>query len=595
MTVTTPPGRVGTQAAWRRRFRAAHISLPGWGRDRPDRCLYASNASGKWELYTWDLPGDRHRQVTDRPEGTRRGALDPLGKWIWWFDDRRGDELGRWVREPFGGGERRLAAPELRPAYSAGLALAQGFAVVGSSDDDGVAIHRVEEGAPALELYRHHEDAGVAGLSRDETHICLSHSEHGDSRHPALRVIDPAGKPVAPDLWDGPGHGLWASEWSPIPGDQRLVVVHERRDLPRPMIWRLDTQETTELSIDLPGEVDATWYPDARALLLAHDYRGRSELYRLDLDSEALTPVPVEPGNVVYARVRPDGEVWYAWTRSSAPAEIRAGDRVLLRAPGEPAPGGVAYSDHDVHGIHVFLAEPVAVRPHPAVFLVHGGPEAHDRDAFSPLVQAWVDHGFAVVLANYRGSTGYGKAWRDALQGNVGFSELEDVAKVQDWMLRGGIIDPRRCILAGASWGGYVTLLGIGMQPERWSLGIAAVPVADYVAAFQDEMEPLKALDRALCGGTPDEIPEFYRARSPITYADQVRVPVMILAGQNDPRCPIRQIENYLARLRDLNKPHEVYRYDAGHGSLVIEETLRQVEAQIAFAARHLGTQAPLP
>jgi dipeptidyl aminopeptidase/acylaminoacyl peptidase len=75
---------------------------------------------------------------------------------------------------------------------------------------------------------------------------------------------------------------------------------------------------------------------------------------------------------------------------------------------------------------------------------------------------------------------------------------------------------------------------------------------------------------------------------------DRVRVPVLIIAGENDPRCPIRQIDNYLARLRDLNAPHQVYRYDAGHGSLVIEEMLRQVELEIAFAAKHLGTRPPL-
>ena len=85
-----------------------------------------------------------------------------------------------------------------------------------------------------------------------------------------------------------------------------------------------------------------------------------------------------------------------------------------------------------------------------------------------------------------------------------------------------------------------------------------------------------------------------YRRTSPMTYVDQVRVPVLILAGANDPRCPIRQIENYLARLEELGRPHEVYRYDAGHGSLVIEESIRQVEAQLAFASRNLGTPPPL-
>src|SRR5207302_11225088 len=175
-----------------------------------------------------------------------------------------------------------------------------------------------------------------------------------------------------------------------------------------------------------------------------------------------------------------------------------------------------------------------------------------------------------------------------------GLTELEDVAKVYDRVVAEGIADPARMVLCGASWGGYLTLLGLGTQPQRWALGIAEVPVADYVAAFEDEMEPLRAFDRALFGGTPQEIPKRYAERSPVTYAERVRAPVMILAGLNDPRCPIRQIENYLGRLRELGHPHEFYEFDAGHSSLVVDEQIRQLEAQIDFVHRHLGTTAPL-
>jgi dipeptidyl aminopeptidase/acylaminoacyl peptidase len=226
--------------------------------------------------------------------------------------------------------------------------------------------------------------------------------------------------------------------------------------------------------------------------------------------------------------------------------------------------------------------------------MIHGGPESHDRDSFAPPVQAWVDHGVAVVLVNYRGSTGYGRAWRDALTGKPGLTELEDIKAVWERVVADGLADRDRVVLSGASWGGYLTLLGLGTQPDLWALGVAGVPVADYVAAYEDEMEPLKAYDRALFGATPDEDPELYRVRSPITYVEQVRVPLMILAGENDPRCPIRQINNYIDRLKDLGKPHEVLTYEAGHGSMRTDERIRQQEAQLDFVSRHLGTRAPL-
>ncbi len=580
-------------AAWRHRFLAPTITLPGWARDNPDRLLYTTNASGKYELYAWDRIADSHRQVTDRPTGTTMGRLDRSGEWVWWFDDSAGNELGRWMREPFVGGKAALATGDLPPAYSAGLALGRGFAVVGSSlPGQGVRIELLRDGEAQRLLYADRRAANISGLSDDDSLLCISHSEFGDAMHRSLRVIDLEGRTIG-ELSDGPQRDLQSAGFSRISGDQRLIVVHQRRDLPRPLIWDPTTGETTDVEVDLPGEVVAVWYPDGKSLLVGHSHRGRSEIHRYDIDARTLTRVETEPGSIMGAAVRPDGELWYSWSSSATPMEIRANDRVLLRPPGEPAPGGVAYTDLEVDGVHAFVAEPAGPRPHPTIFQVHGGPSAHDTDRYSPRVQALVDHGFAVVLVNYRGSTGYGREWRDALIGRPGLTELEDVAAVYDWLVAQRISDPAKMVLAGGSWGGYLTLLGLGVQPERWALGLSTVPIADWLSQYDDVMEPLKALDRALFGGSPDEIPEVYRRSSPATYVESVRAPVLISAGENDPRCPIRQIESYVSRLEDLEKPHQVYRYQAGHGSLLTDETLRQVEMSLDFAARHLGTAPP--
>jgi hypothetical protein len=101
---------------WKARFRAARMTLPDWAVDSPHRCLYASNASGTVELYTWDRGTDATRQVTDRPDGTRIGAIDPDGAWVWWFDDEGGNEFGVWRREPFEGGTVETAVPGLEPS-----------------------------------------------------------------------------------------------------------------------------------------------------------------------------------------------------------------------------------------------------------------------------------------------------------------------------------------------------------------------------------------------------------------------------------------------------------------------------------------------
>ena len=588
-------------APWRRRFNAPRTTLPEWAIDAPDRLVYSSNRGGKWELFAWDRATDEHRQLTDRREGTLNGAIEPSGAHAWWFDDTDGDELGRWLVQPFSGGEAAPAAASLGRAYDAGLSLGRTLAVIGRSTEETSSIYVLRAKSEPWLIYRHREQAWLGGMSSSEDILVIHHSEHGDSRHPELRALDAGGKQIA-ELSDGPGLGLESRGFSEVENDERVLVLHERDDLKRPLMWWPTSGKTRTFEIDLPGDLDASWYPDGTAVLLIHEHAGRSQLYRLELDPERLVQLPTQPGTIAAAAARPDGQVWYHWSDSATAPEIRyidpdrRGGGVLLRpATEEEAPSGVRYTDFWVGQVHAFVAEPVAgPRPRPTIFFIHGGPEAHDRDTYSPPVQAWLDHGLAVVQINYRGSTGYGRAWRDALTGNPGLTELEDIAAIWDRVVDDGIADPERVILYGNSWGGYLTLLGLGVQSNRWALGIAGVPVADYIAAYEDEMDPLKAYDRALFGATPQEDPQRYIDRSPITFIDNVSARVMILAGENDPRCPIRQIDKYIARLEELNRPHEVLRFDAGHGSLRNAERIRQQEQMLDFVARHLGTTPPL-
>jgi len=578
---------------WQARFRATRTTLPQWARSAPDRCLYASNASGTFEIYAWDRTAGAHRQVTDRRNGTYTGALEPGGEAVWWFADTDGDEFGGWQRQPFPGGPDQPAAPSLEPAYPSGLAIGPTVSAVGRSTDDGVRICLLAPGQPAREVYAANQDAHVVALSRDEALLCISHSEHGDALKPALRVLRLADGSTLADLWDGPGKGLEGVDFSPVEGDPRVLAVHERSGPRRPLLWNPATGEERAFDPDLPGEVEADWYADASALLLRHDHRGRSELYRQPLDGGPLERLDTPAGTVMGATARPGGEVEFLWSSAAEPSQVRAvGGSAALLPPAVAAPPSVPVEDVDADGpggpVHGLLARPAGVAPYPAVFLIHGGPMWHDSDAFMADRAAWVDCGYAVVHVNYRGSTGYGAPWQDAIIGRPGLTELEDIAAVRDKLVADGVVDPSRLVLAGASWGGYLTLLGLGTQPDAWAAGIASVPVADYVAAYEDEMQALRDTDRSIFGGSPAEVPEVYERCSPITYVDAVRAPVLVLAGANDPRCPIRQIENYLDRLGELGKKHEVYRYDAGHGSLVVEERIRQMTAEIDFVRRHL-------
>jgi len=524
------------------------------------------------------------------------GAVTPDGDGVVWFRDVTGDEVGHWVVEPFAGGEAVPLLEGVDDAWSAGLALGDDVAAVGTATDEGYSVHVSEAGGPARLLHHHAEVVEVAGLSRDGSLLALQHAEHGDSMHMAVRVVNPRTGGVVGEQWDGEGLGLSVAGFSRVPGDQRLALVHEREGTERPAVWDLATGERHDLGVDLPGDVAvADWWPDGSALLLLQDHEGRHRLYRFELSTGALLPLAHPEGTLSGAGVRPDGEVWMRITNGATPATVMAADGTeVVAAAGDKAPGGRAYrswwfttgAGQRVHG---FVAEPTGPRPHPTLMLVHGGPTWAYSDAFMPEVQAWVDHGVAVAMVNYRGSTGYGTEFRDALIGDPGFPEVADVVAGLEALVAEGVADPARVAVDGGSWGGYVTLLAIGLHPDTWVAAVAAVPVADYVTAFADEAPGLQSFDRTLFGGDPDSVPDLYVERSPLTYVDAVRAPVLVIAGDNDSRCPIQQVLNYVDALRAREGEIELYRFDAGHGSMVVDEQVRQMEAELAFVLPRLG------
>jgi dipeptidyl aminopeptidase/acylaminoacyl peptidase len=597
----------GSTATWEQRFRAPLTFLPEWSPAAPDRIVYSSNESAVWQLHAWDVETDFRRQVTDHPVGLLDGTPTLDGEGILWFQDETGDESGQWLVQPFAGGETRPFLDGVPHGWSEGLAQAPGIVAAGISNRDGFLVFVSVDGGPAQEVYRSSESVRIGsvgeggfvrgGLSADGSLLCLEHAEHGDLIHPALRVIDPrTGATVGEQLDEG--MSLVAKCWSPIAGDQRLAIEHEREGDERPAIWDLATGERRDLEVDLEGGVFVQdWWPDGRALLLQHRFEGRDRLYRYSLRTGELQPVFLEPGFIWKARVRPDGHVWLLHEQGHRQRLALDDTKAVLISPESGlGPAGRPYESwhfenlhgQQVHGFHVTPDD--SGGPFPVIMFVHGGPTWLDLDRWQPEVQAYVDAGFAVGMVNYRGSIGYGREWRDTLIGNIGGPELEDVnAGLADLVAR-GIADPERAVIAGYSWGGYVTLLELGKHPDLWTCGMAGVPVGDYEDGYEELSPLLQAYDRALLGGhEPKDLPDLMRERNAINFADDVRAPVLFVIGRNDSRCPYRQAMRYVERLAAREHPHQVYVFEAGHGSFDVDERVRQVSMILDFLARHVS------
>ncbi|MFF5638152.1 prolyl oligopeptidase family serine peptidase [Streptomyces sp. NPDC012825] len=555
--------------------------------------MFVSDRSGNAQVYCWDRTVGTLRQVTDRPAGVQRCAIEASGETVWWFADTNGDELGQWMRQPFAGGSDEPAVRGLTSYWPAGLALGLGgHNLLGHSSEQGTDVSLVLPDGTLRRLYRHEEPAHAVDLSRDLALAVIAHSERGDLWQPGVRVLTTDGLAVA-EL-EGEAIGF-----SPMLGDNRLLLLQPCEDRWEPVIYEPHTGERTSLDLELPGEISIEWSQDAASLLVVHDHHARSEAFRYDLAARELSPLQIPQGTIENARTRPGGDVWFQWSNSANPSVFQALDSdpqfPLTSRPPQTALATDIWVDGPGGSVHALLSLPrTGVQPHPAVFLLHGGPDEHDQDAFDPEVAAWTDEGFAVVRINYRGSTGYGRAWTEALRHRVGHTELEDITAVRQWAIGQGIVDPARLILAGWSWGGYLTLLGLGTRPDDWTLGLAGAPVADCAAAHRQAMDDIKALDRSLFGGTPDEVPDLYRDSSPITYVDAVRAPVFICAGINDARCPIDQARVYADRLRDRGLTVEFHTIDGGHSMTAVEERVAVFRRQLEFSRKHIDDRRGL-
>jgi dienelactone hydrolase len=587
--------------AWQRRFTAAQIRFPCWSDGAADHLAFVSNESGSWQAWVTDLAGEERRQISNEPVGVESVLVTPDGRVVWWRDDT-GDERGRWVAAPFHTGEPEPLVPGVPSGWSAGISFAGDTVVLGIvTDDDYLAIATETGSGPRIirtsrnPLGVGREDpAGTGGISADGGLICLRHTDHGDILHHGLLVLDATDAVVVAQL-DDPGSNLDPVAWNPRPGDDRLLFTSELGAFERPAIWTPRDGEHRELPVDLPGAaIPVGWWPDGSALLVRHEFEGTFELHRVDPRNGETTLVADPHGEITDAAVRPDGQVWFQTSDSVHPPRVMNADGEELLVPdGERPPQGRPYRSFWFENpvgqqVQAFVATPQGDGPHPTVMSVHGGPEWHERDAFDAETQAFVDAGYAVALVNYRGSTGYGIAFRRALIGDPWFPETADVIAGLDALVAAGIADPERVAFSGWSWGGCLACLNVGLHPDRWKAVFAGIPAGDMIAAHYASMPEIQAYDVAQYGGTPDEVPELYRERNPMTYVDRAVAPVLVIAGEEDPRCPIEGITPWVDALRSRGVPVDVHVYPQGHHANAVDQQVHHMQLILDFFGKHV-------
>jgi len=262
-------------------------------------------------------------------------------------------------------------------------------------------------------------------------------------------------------------------------------------------------------------------------------------------------------------------------------------------SPMEP----ISFQARDGMTLHGYLTLPSGVEPRnlPTVLLVHGGPWARDSWGLQPMVQWLANRGYAVLQVNFRGSTGYGKTYLNAGNREWANKMHDDLLDAKAWMTGKGVANPEKVAIVGGSYGGYATLVGLTFTPDAFCCGIDIVGPSNLITLLQTlppYWKPLQVIMNIRVGNLETE-EEFLKSRSPLFKVDQIKKPLLIGQGANDPRVKQSESDQIVRAMRQKQIPVEYLLFpDEGHGFARPENRLKFYAAAEAFLAKYLGGRA---
>jgi dipeptidyl aminopeptidase/acylaminoacyl peptidase len=288
---------------------------------------------------------------------------------------------------------------------------------------------------------------------------------------------------------------------------------------------------------------------------------------------------------------------WYLFDRTTKQSTLLFSDRPPLEKYRMAKMKPISFQARDGMTLYGYLTLPAGVEPKnlPMVLDVHGGPWG--RNTWGPNSEAqWMaNRGYAVLQINFRGSTGYGKAYLNAGDREWAGKMHTDLLDGKEWAIKQGYVDPKRVAIFGGSYGGYATLVGLAFTPDEFTCGVDIVGPSNLVTLIRS-IPPYWTTIRAIFDkrvGNVDTEEEFLKSRSPLFKADQIRVPLLIAHGANDPRVKLSESEQIVAAVRRNGKPVEFLVFpDEGHGFARPENRLKFYAAAEAFLAQNLHGRA---
>jgi dipeptidyl aminopeptidase/acylaminoacyl peptidase len=424
-----------------------------------------------------------------------------------------------------------------------------------------------------------------------------------------LADLDAAGMPANPRMVaGGPDESVTQPEWSP---DGVLHFVSDRTGW-----WNLYRLEAAGARALCPRAAEfgmPQWvfgmslygFRSASTIACSYIENGVSRLAQLDIASGKLTPLatPYEEIREVRASA---GKIALMGGGPALPLEVSLLDpnsgklEVLARSVARLPPAGYLSTPETIsfpvaasklsHAFHYPPANAdyeLEGKP-PLIVIGHGGPTGMATSTLNVKIQYWTSRGFAVLDVNYRGSTGFGREYRDALKGQWGMVDVEDCVEGARYLAKRGLVDPQRLIIRGGSAGGYTALSALIFH-DVFKMGACYYGVSDLKSLDQDSHKFEARYNEYLIApaGQADEV---YLQRSPIHHADRLRRPMIFFQGTEDQVVPPQQSELMVEALRRNGVPVEYITLEGeGHGFRKAESIVATLEAELQFYLKTFG------
>jgi dipeptidyl aminopeptidase/acylaminoacyl peptidase len=569
---------------------------------------YASDASGQFNLWTQPAAGGQAQQLTffDN-QSVRQLAWAPDGTRLVFTADTCGDEQTQVYLIPAGGGEpvrlSRAGGRQHRIAEVAPFDPSGRYVLCGGNDRDPAVPDLIVydlSGGPELRF------RGIpgrttypVGISPDGRRILAgAYGANTDFQCYTGDLTSPQA-PLTPVTASLPGEFHYPGPWDS--GSRGFFVRTTGGDGDHAWLAHISLPGQTMTIIDSPDWDVEDVAARGQAVVWVVNEDGRSALHGtpataglpripdgvasvLQVSADASTAAllfdsPGHPAAVAVADLAGAGTVRYV-TDSRAPALAEA-SAVFPELHHYPA--------HDGTMIPALLYRPPGPGPHPFLMSIHGGPELQARPAYNALFQCLLANGIAVMAPNVRGSSGYGLAWQKRIYRDWGGIDLADFEAAAAYLRSLDWADPGRVAVMGKSYGGFAALSCLSRLPGLWAAGVSAYGPSS-LQTLARSMPPDWATTVATMIGDPDKDADRLLERSPLTYANQISAPLLVIQGGKDPRVPKAEADQIVAKARANGADVSYLVFgDEGHGFTSRDNDIKAHTAIVEFLVKHLA------